>query len=106
MPDRFTYFDADGNAEVSDVEPHPGIGKVWVRGQYHPPVYPSPTDVRIAAGNKVWLIIEALDGHTVDDVVAYYQPMVAREDVEAAIAFYRIRKREIDAKLSEHRAVA
>ncbi len=106
MGAKYTYYNADGTSEVSETEPREGIGKVWVRGEYHHPVYPSPTDMRIARGNKVWLIIDELDGRTIDDVVALYRPGMTRVDVQAAIEFYLRRKREIDAKLAEHRAVA
>ncbi len=106
MGAKYTYYTADGTEEVSEIEPREGAGKVWVRGEYRHPVYPSPTDVRIARGNKVWLIIDALEGRTIDDVVELYKPDMTRADVEAAVAFYLKRKREIDAKLAEHRAVA
>lgn len=102
----FTYFDDDGMPSVSTEVPHAGVGKVWVRGSYQPPVYPSPLDVRIAGGNKVWLIIDMLDGRTPAEVAEVYAPYMTEADVEAAIRFYRRNRDAIDGKIAEHRAVA
>lgn len=106
MAYRYTYYDSNGVAEISLEQPHEGVGRVWVRGEYHHPTHPSPLDVRVGRGPQVWTIIAALQTSGIEELLRLYAPALTREDVAAAEAFYESHKEQIDPRVCEYRAVA
>jgi len=83
-------------------------GRVWVEGEYKPPVFPSALSVRVGEpGVKVVDVIRYLRAYDNDAeaVVKAWSPDLTVEDVKAALEFYALKdadRQEIDAYLSEH----
>lgn len=100
----YTYYLPDGTAAIVPDAALAGKGKAWVEGTYNPPVYPSPLNVRVGdAGVKVWIVTKWLRFYNgdVDRVLTAYAPMLVREDIEAAQAYYSENSQAIDEKIQE-----
>ena len=100
-----TYYSPDEpSGKVIEGAPLAARGKVWTLGSYKHPTYPSPLNVRVGdAGIKVWMVIELLQAHgeSVDDLARRYGDTLTREDIEAAMWYYRENKEMIERKLKE-----
>jgi uncharacterized protein (DUF433 family) len=109
MAQVYTYYDANGEPEiVRNRVPAAGSGKVWARGRYSTEVRPSPLDVRVGRGIKIWELIRDLRSlnDEVDALLALHDPHLDRKDVGAALDYYSQYSAEIEQKLSEELAVA
>lgn len=100
----YTYYQPDGGVNVIRDAPLVGLGKAWVEGAYVPPVYPSPLNVRVGnSGIKVWIVIKWLRFYKgdVDKVLTSYAPTLNREDVDAALAYFKGNEQAIEEKLRD-----
>ena len=103
----YTYYEPDGAVRVVHDEPLQGRGKAWIDGSYKPPVYPSPINVRVGErGIRVATVIQwlRLYDDDIERVVTVNAPSLTREDVEAALAYYKTHQDEIDRKIEEQHA--
>ena len=102
--ETYTYYYPDGKVETVKGGRLDGRGKAWVLGDYKPPVYPSPLNVRVGdAGIKVWMVINwlRLCDDNVDTLLKHYGQVLQREDIEAAKWYYQQDKETIDRRLAE-----
>ncbi len=109
MAQVYTYYDADGTPEIiRNRVPAAGSGKVWARGRYSSEVRPSPLDVRVGRGIKIWELIRDLRSlnDDFDALLRLHAPHLDRRDVDAALDYYGRYRAEIERKLSEELAAA
>ncbi len=109
MTQPYTFYDAKGSAEiVVNRVPKTGGGRVWVRGRYSEEVQPSPLDVRVGRGIKVWELIRDLRSvnNDINALLALHAPHIDAGDVEAAVKYFDSYAAEIERKIAEELAVA
>jgi uncharacterized protein (DUF433 family) len=103
--EKFTYTvytpDEPRGRVIRDAELEAG-GKVWTRGAYAHPVYPSVLDVGVGnTGMSVWAVTQALRrvGGDAQALVREYDGYLTLEDIEAARWFYEENKKIFDEEL-------
>jgi hypothetical protein len=108
MADEFTVFDLNGQSSPASEPPPVGSGLAWVRGSYSGNTYPSPFDMRVGSGLKVWMLIMELESARGDfeTVLARREGQLSEADLDAAIHQYFRYKEDIDAKIREQYAPA